>query len=107
MPFLTSITETVTSDSQSSSIVIPPDKAYSVYQNITAVGSGDTFDCTIEESPDDGTTWYTAATYTQASATGQEKEVIQAGHAPMVRINYNITAGSGSSVTVTHKIWTE
>ena len=107
MPQLSSITATVTSDTQSDTIVIPAGKAYSVYQNITAVGSGDTFDCTVEESPDGGTNWYTAASFTQATAIGKEKESIAAGHADLVRINYNITAGSGSSVTVTHKIWTE
>ena len=107
MAILSSITATVTEDAQSSTITIPSGKAYSVYQNVTAVGSGDTLDVTIEESPDGGTTWYTAATFTQATGVAKEKETIPAGHADLVRINYNITAGSGSSVTVTHKIATE
>lgn len=43
-----------------------------IFVDVTAVsGSSPTLDITIQDSPDDGTTWFTHSTVSQITATGQ------------------------------------
>lgn len=89
-------------DAQSNTIRIPPDRGYTVYQNVTSY-TGTSFDCDVEESPDGGTTWFVAGSFTQATGTGKEALKFSPGHADLIRINYNVTT---ATVTVTHTIAT-
>lgn len=66
--------------------------------DVTAVSSGETVDVTVETSSD-GSTWYSAGTFTQVTGTGTERKTFAIDR--YLRADFNLTSNGSPSVTLT------
>lgn len=91
--------DTVTVDAYSANSYELGDRAcVRLVLDVTAVSSGETLDVTVETSSD-GSTWYSAGTFTQVTGTGTERKAFPIDR--YVRANYNITSNGSPEITCT------
>lgn len=89
-----------TTSGQSAEVTVGSDERLSFYLDVSAASGGSPLlDIAIQESPDNGTTWFERAAFTQATTTSQQVLHIQDGPlAGIVRADF-VIAGTTPSFT--------